>query len=314
MDLQIILRSIRKADHDYALIEDGDIIGVGVSGGKDSMILLSALHMYSKFVNKHFRVVGITIRLGFPNMDFASIINYCESLNIEYHVVDSKIYEILQLQKDDRDRIRCSLCSKFKKASVIEAAKTFGCNSVAFGHHREDAIETLLLNTIYGGKIATFLPKMFLTRSEMTFIRPLIYTHENEIIAALENNQIPFVKSTCPNDGFTQRQAMKELLHDLYKKYPMAKHNFLHMLHNEENVLLWHKQNSAKEKLKPDFEVLYEIDNQQIIQSKQTFFYVYSSSQKVEISTADAYKVLQKKQSIHYLYENYVLSSLPSKK
>lgn len=244
MELQGILKSIRKADADYNMIEDGDRIAIGVSGGKDSMTLLVAMHMYSKFQGKNFSVVGINIKLGFPGMDFCEVIAFCKQEGIEFHMEDSEVYDILKKHPNKQGKIQCSLCSKFKKATVIDAAKQYGCNKVAFGHHSNDAVETLLMNAIHGGKVATFQPKMYLSKTDMTFIRPLIYAYEEEIISALQNNHIPFVKSTCPNDGYTERQDMKDLLQDLYKKYPMAKSNFVYMLHNEKQLDLWHKEDN----------------------------------------------------------------------
>lgn len=239
MNVQKILRAIRRADQDYELIEDGDRIAVGVSGGKDSMVLLTALAMYAKFRQKRFEVVGIHIKLGFPNMDFTEVVKFCEEHDIAFHQIDSKVYEILKLHPDKNGRIKCSLCSKFKKATVIQAAKDFNCNKVAFGHHSDDAVETLLMNAIHGGKLAVFKPKMYMTKTDITFIRPLIYAYESDILAAQELNAIPFVKSTCPNDGYTERQAMKDMLKEFYEKYPMAKNNFVYMLHNSEQVDLW---------------------------------------------------------------------------
>ncbi|WP_075876324.1 tRNA 2-thiocytidine biosynthesis TtcA family protein [Merdibacter massiliensis] len=243
MNLQTILRKIRRADHDYHLIADGDVIAVGVSGGKDSMVLLCALHMYSKFKDKNFKVVGIHIEMGFPNMDFAQVDQFCKTWGIELHHFPSQIYAILKRNLAKNGALQCSLCSKFKKATVITAAKELGCTKVAFGHHSDDAVETLFLNMIHGGKIATFLPKMYMSRTDTTFIRPLIYCHENDIVQAQKSNDIPFVKSTCPNDGFTQRQDIKELLQKLYVEYPMAKGNFIYMLHNKEQIALWDKEN-----------------------------------------------------------------------
>lgn len=240
MDIQKILRSIRKADQDYRLINQGDRIAVGVSGGKDSMVLLTALHMYSKFKQKQFTVVGIHIKLGFPNMDFTEVVRYCKEQNIAFYQHDSKVYDILKLHPDKNGKIKCSLCSKFKKATVIEAAKEHHCNKIAFGHHSDDAVETLLMNAIHGGKIAVFQPKMYMSKTDTTFIRPLIYAYESDIITTLQQNKIPYVPSTCPNDGYTERQAMKDMLQKFYLKYPMAKNNFVYMLHNEEQIDLWH--------------------------------------------------------------------------
>lgn len=245
MKLQDILRKIKKADEDYGMIADGDCIAVGVSGGKDSMVLLSALHMYSKYPDKHFRVVGIHINLGFPDMCFDEVQRFCEQNGITFHSEPSKVYEILQRNLDRHGRIRCSLCSKFKKALVIAAAKQYGCNKTAFAHHGDDAVETLFLNAIYGGRLATFKPQMFLTETQMMFIRPLIYCFEEEILHAQQLNQIPFVKSTCPNDGDTKRTEIKHMLAELYRKYPSAKGNFLYMLSNQKQVDLWQKKPSA---------------------------------------------------------------------
>lgn len=247
MKLQEILRNIRKADQDYRMIQDGDRIAVGVSGGKDSMVLLAALHMYSKFQGKNFKVIGIHIKIGFPNMDFSEVEAFCEREGIEFHSFDSMIYKILQRNLDKNGDLKCSLCSKFKKASVIEEAKKLNCNKIAFGHHSNDAVETLFMNMIHGGKIATFLPKMYMSRTDVMFIRPLIYCYEEDILNAQYNNAIPFVKSTCPNDGYTERQEMKDMLKELYDKYPMAKGNFVHMLSNEKQVDLWHKLQDDEE-------------------------------------------------------------------
>lgn len=244
MDLKQILREIRKADNDYQMIQDGDVVAVGVSGGKDSMVLLTALAMYAKFKGKNFTVKGIHISLGFPDMNFDEVISFCKRNDIEFHIFPSQVYDILKRNLDAKGDLKCSLCSKFKKATVIDAAKSLGCNKVAFGHHSDDAVETLLMNMIHGGKIATFRPKMFLTNTQMMFIRPLIYAYESDILLAQSTNQIPFVKSTCPNDGYTERQEMKNMLQDLYTKYPMAKHNFVYMLSNKEQVDLWKKESN----------------------------------------------------------------------
>lgn len=128
-----------------------------------------------------------------------------------------------------------------KKGAVIKEAKKRGCNKVAFGHHGDDAVETLFLNMMYGGKLATFEPSMYLTREAITFIRPLIYCFEEEITHALRTNDIPFVASTCEKEGITKRTDMKRFLQMLYQHDPLAKENLLLALHNEEQVKLWHK-------------------------------------------------------------------------
>lgn len=279
MELHTILGDIRKADQDYHLIDDGDRIAVGVSGGKDSMVLLTALHMYSKFADRNFEVVGIHIKLGFPNMDFSEVVAFCRQQGITFYQYDSQVYEILKRNPDKEGNIKCSLCSKFKKATVIDAAKKLNCTKVAFGHHSDDAVETLLMNAIHGGKLATFLPKMYMSRTDTTFIRPLVYSYESDILSALERNQIPFVKSTCPNDGYTERQAMKDMLQEFYRSYPMAQKNFIRMLYNEDQVELWHREGDHRaEKAKSMSVLLKEEGDLQLTRHGANYFIVYSHS------------------------------------
>ena len=279
MELHTILGDIRKADQDYHLIDDGDRIAVGVSGGKDSMVLLTALHMYSKFADRNFEVVGIHIKLGFPNMDFSEVVAFCRQQGITFYQYDSQVYEILKRNPDKEGNIKCSLCSKFKKATVIDAAKKLNCTKVAFGHHSDDAVETLLMNAIHGGKLATFLPKMYMSRNDTTFIRPLVYSYESDILSALERNQIPFVKSTCPNDGYTERQAMKDMLQEFYRSYPMAQKNFIRMLYNEDQVELWHREGDHRaEKAKSMSVLLKEEGDLQLTRHGANYFIVYSHS------------------------------------
>lgn len=279
MELHTILGDIRKADQDYHLIDDGDRIAVGVSGGKDSMVLLTALHMYSKFADRNFEVVGIHIKLGFPNMDFSEVVAFCRQQGITFYQYDSQVYEILKRNPDKEGNIKCSLCSKFKKATVIDAAKKLNCTKVAFGHHSDDAVETLLMNAIHGGKLATFLPKMYMSRTDTTFIRPLVYSYESDILSALERNQIPFVKSNCPNDGYTERQAMKDMLQEFYRSYPMAQKNFIRMLYNEDQVELWHREGDHRaEKAKSMSVLLKEEGDLQLTRHGANYFIVYSHS------------------------------------
>ena len=239
--LRDILGCIKKADEDYKLIEDGDTIAVGVSGGKDSVLLLYAMNAYKRMCEKtkKFEIIGIHIKMGFPNMDPTPMETYFKDLNVRFECVPSQAYEILQANIQNNGRLPCSICSKIKKAVVIESAKEFGCNKVAFAHHSEDAIETLAMNMIFGGRIATFKPKMYLDRSEITFIRPFVYAREKLIVKSFNKLDLPIVTSTCPNDKHTERENMKSMLRDLYKKYPMAEDNFLLMLHNLEKLDLW---------------------------------------------------------------------------
>ena len=244
MTMKKILSCVRKADEMFGLIEDGDVIGIGISGGKDSSLLLYALHLYQYLaknsLNKEFKIVPIHIDLNFGERNYEALDEYFKKLGINIYYEPSKVYDILKLHKKN-DRIQCSICSKLKKGAVIKVAKELGCNKVTFAHHADDALETMLLNMIYGARIATFDPKMYLSDSNITFIRPFCLTFESDIHNVATKLEIPIVKSGCPNDGYTQRQEVKDMLHKLYHKYPSAKENFLKSLYNIEQLNLYKK-------------------------------------------------------------------------
>ena len=236
-----VLSNIRKADHDFQLIDDNDKIAVGISGGKDSIVLLYGLYLYKQMSQKNFDLLAIHLKLGFEGMDMTPIATWCDELKIEFIQVETDVYKILKIQANGEGRLPCSLCSKFKKGYVIDEALKHGCNKIAFAHHGDDAVETLFLNMIYGGRIATFRPKMYLTRKKVTFIRPLLYVFENDIRCAVDNDHLPVVTSTCPMDKHTQREEIKQMLAQMYKQYPTARDNFMTMLSNQEKIDLWHK-------------------------------------------------------------------------
>ena len=232
-----ILGNIRKADADFKMIDDGDKIAVGVSGGKDSMVLLYALHLYQRFAPVKFDFVGITLKLGFEGMDFGPVIRFCIEHGIDYQLVDTKVFEILKQKADAKGRLPCSLCSKFKKALLIKKGLELGCNKVSMAHHGDDAVETLVMNMIHNGYISTFKGKMYMNESDITFIRPLIYCHERDIIK-VARKYVPIVPSTCPMDKNTGREEVKELLAGIYKTYPAARSNLLNAIKNVDRVSL----------------------------------------------------------------------------
>lgn len=249
MSTRKLLAQIRKADSLFNLIEDKDKIAVGLSGGKDSSLLLYLLYLY-KFLyentyHKTFEIIGIHINLNFGEDDFKPLLDWFSNYPIEIVCEDSQINDILKLNLHN-EKIDCSLCSTLKKGAVIKKAKALGCNKVAFAHHADDAIETLVLNMIYGARIATFDPKMYLDNSETTFIRPFCLSFESDISKTCKQLEIPVIKSGCPNDGFTQRQEIKDMLHSVYHKYPHAKENFLHSLYNEEKLNLYFQKFDKK--------------------------------------------------------------------
>jgi tRNA 2-thiocytidine biosynthesis protein TtcA len=228
-----VLAALRRADHDFSLIDNGDKILIGLSGGKDSLCLLRALSVYGKFAGKKFEIKPVYLDLGFGNSDLTGLKDYCHSLGLELYVSDSRfVYPILQAHTKKGHHIPCSICSRMKKAAMNNIAKDLGYNKVAFAHHNDDALETLFMNMIHGGRVATFEPKMRLERAQITFIRPLIYCRERDLIDLAAEENLPVLKSSCPANGFTDRQATKELLNGIYKQWPEAKENFRSMLTN----------------------------------------------------------------------------------
>ena len=242
MSMKKLLAQVRKADQLYSLIEENDRIAVGLSGGKDSALLLYTLYLYhflyENTYHKSFEFIGIHLNLNFGEEDIKPLLDWFSQYPIEIHCEDSKIADILKLNLHN-ERIDCSLCSTLKKGAVIRSAKALGCNKVAFAHHADDAIETLFMNMIYGGRIATFDPKMYLDHSDTTFIRPFCMSFESDIANVGRKLEIPVIRSGCPNDGFTKRQDIKEMLHRLYHEYPQAKENFLLSLYNKDKLNLY---------------------------------------------------------------------------
>lgn len=244
MAMRTILGGIKQADIDYQLIADDDRIAVGISGGKDSLCLLYALKLYQRFSKKNYDIIAVHIIMGFDKMDMSDIQAFCKLHEIDFYQIPSRpiIYEVLKKNLDNSGKLPCSICSRMKKAAVAQAAKQLNCNKVAFAHHSDDAVETLFMNMIHGGKIATFLPKMLLSRENIIFIRPLIYANEKTILHTANQLKLPIVPSTCPNDKKTGRESVKQLLKQLYRQYPDAKTNFQTMLSNLDKVELWSKE------------------------------------------------------------------------
>lgn len=234
-----VLGCIRKACEDFDLIEEGDRIGVGVSGGKDSLLLLYALALYRKFSKAHFSLVGLTLTMGLSPMDTSGIRALCDHLEVEYIVRETQIGKVIFEER--REKNPCSLCAKMRRGALNELAKEVGCNKVALGHHRDDALETLLMSVLYEGRLHTFQPVQPLEEAGVVQIRPLIYLSEKELIHAQRRLDLPVVKSPCPVDGGTRRAEMKELLDALCKRHPDAREKMLSALLNREQYGLWTK-------------------------------------------------------------------------
>ena len=222
-----ILGTMRKAIEDFQLIEEGDKIGVGVSGGKDSMLLLKALKTYQQFSPINFQLEAFTINLGFENFDTKTIKDYCDNLGIIFNLKNTNIKDIVFHVREEKNP--CSLCSNMRKGALNNFLKEKGFNKLALGHHSDDAIETFFLNMFYGGKLKTFSAKTFLTRKEIYIIRPFIYLSEKEIINTINNKNIPTIKNPCYVDKKLKEKKFTYYLIIYIKKYPIQEIEFLQL-------------------------------------------------------------------------------------
>lgn len=230
MQLQRLLSYTRKAVDEYNMIEEGDHIAVGISGGKDSLTLLYALHGLKRFYPKKFQLSAITVDLGFEDFDLTPIQNLCNEMEIPYTIVKSDIYNILfNIRKETNP---CSLCAKMRKGALNEAIKSAGCNKVAYAHHKDDIVETMLLSLIFEGRFHSFSPKTYLDRMDLTVIRPLMFVDEMGVIGFKNKYDLPVVKSKCPVDGYTKRQYAKELVRQLNTEHPGAKERMFRAIVN----------------------------------------------------------------------------------
>lgn len=216
-----ILSLVRACIEDYHMIEPNDRIAVGVSGGKDSLIALLAMVRLQKFYPLPFTVEAITLDMGMPGMDFSPIAKLCEELGVPYHLVKVPVYDIVFGERGEKNP--CSLCAKLRRGSLNTALTERGITKIALGHHHDDAVETMVMNLLFEGRIGCFQPVTYLDRTGVTQIRPLLYCTEDDVRRAARRENVPIVENTCPQDGHSRRQEVKELIEDLEKKYPAIK-------------------------------------------------------------------------------------------
>lgn len=214
-----ILSRVRAAVSDYGMIKDGDKIAVGVSGGKDSLMLLKVLCELKRFHSEKFELVAITLDMRFNGKDgdFSEIKKMCDQYGVEYVVKPTDLYEIIfNIRKEPSP---CSLCSRMRRGILHDTAKELGCNKIALGHHLDDAAETFMMNLLIESRIGCFAPVTYLSRKDITMIRPLVYVREREIEQSLERVRLPVIESACPANEHTKREDTKLLLRELSKTY-----------------------------------------------------------------------------------------------
>lgn len=230
MKLQQLYSFVRKAIDDYEMIEEGDKIAVGISGGKDSLTLLYALHGLMRFYPKKFEIHAVTVDLGFGNLNLDSIKELCEKLEVPYTIVKTDIAQIVFKERGESNP--CSLCAKMRKGALNQAIKDAGCNKVAYAHHKDDVVETMMMSLIYEGRFHTFAPVTYLDRTDLKVIRPLMYVNEADVIGFVHKYDVPVVKSPCPADGYTKREYVKELLREINLETPGVKNRMFTAIRN----------------------------------------------------------------------------------
>lgn len=239
-----ILSKMRRAIEDYNMIEEGDRIAVGISGGKDSLVALLAMNSLQRFYPKKFHLEAVTIDLGFPDMDYSEIENLCKTLDIPYHIEHTDIKEIVfDVRKEENP---CSLCAKMRRGAMCAAVTERNIDKVVYGHHFDDVLNTYFLSLIYEGRMNTFSPVTYLERMKVTVLRPFIYVEEADIRKYAEKINLPVVQNSCPADKNTKRQYA----HDLVWKLERENHGFRNRLFTaiqNSDISGWKKE--IKEKL-----------------------------------------------------------------
>lgn len=239
-----ILGPMRRAIQTYNMIKPNEKIAIGLSGGKDSMALLTAMARYQKFSPIPFDLCAITVDQGFEGSNFQPLIDYCKDLGVEYHIKETQIGKIVFDVRKEKNP--CALCANLKRGALHNAAIEHGAHTIALGHHQDDAVETFLMSLFFEGRINCFSPVTYLDRKDITLIRPLIYVKERDIKFNPNIQSIPKLDSNCPADGFTKRQEIKDLVQGLRQTYPNLDDRILRAIENKDQLNLWFDQDGLK--------------------------------------------------------------------
>ena len=240
-----ILGCIRRADQDFGMIEDGDRVAVGVSGGKDSLLLLYALSLYRRFSPHPFTLQAVTLTMGLEPFDLSGVQALCDRLEVPYVVRETQIGRIVFEER--REKNPCALCAKMRRGALNDLCRELGVTKLALGHHRDDALETLLMSLLYEGRLHTFQPVTRFDRTPVVQSRPLIYAPEKVIVHYARRLDLPVVASPCPANGRTKREDMKDLLDLICRRVPNARELMLSALRNTEQYDLWPAARRADE-------------------------------------------------------------------
>lgn len=238
--MQKILSAMRRAITDYKMISEGDKIAVGLSGGKDSLTLLTALSLYRRFSSEKFELFAVHVDMNFSDGDKSAldaIAKYCDSLAVPFGVVETEIAKIVfDIRKEDNP---CSLCAKLRRGALNTELNRIGVSKLALAHHADDAVETLMLSLIFEGRVSLFQPVSYLDRTAVTLIRPFIYIDEGDIRGAASRHNLPVMKNPCPADKHTRREYVKDLIKSITKEIPFAADRMKSAIFHPERNNLW---------------------------------------------------------------------------
>lgn len=221
--MQKLMSRMRAAMEKYNMIEDGDRVAVGLSGGKDSVALLAALAEMRRFYPKKFELVAISVDMRFDNKDtdYTILQQLCDRLDVPFIIKRTELADIIfNIRKETNP---CSLCAKMRRGILHDVAIENGCNKVALGHHMDDAVETFFMNLLSGGNISSFFPVTYMSRKNLYIIRPMVLASEALVAGAVKHSALPVVKSKCPMDHTSEREKTKELVRNLNKDYPQLR-------------------------------------------------------------------------------------------
>jgi len=227
-EMKRMLSFVRRAVDDYGMIDEGDRIAVGISGGKDSLTLLEVLAELRRFYPNKFELVAITVDMGFEGSCYDEVAEFSRRINVEYRVVKTDIAKIIFDVRQEKNP--CSLCAKMRRGALHLEAQKANCNKVALGHHYDDAVETFMMNLFFEGRLGCFSPVSYLSNRKLTLIRPMIYATEKDVLYFVGKRALPIVTSLCPEDHATERENMKNLLTQLERTNKGVKHRIFHAM------------------------------------------------------------------------------------
>lgn len=263
-----VLGSIRRADERYRMIEDGDRVCIGVSGGKDSLLLMEAMKLYQRFCYTRFDVCAVMLDLGLRQQDTSAIEAYAARIGMDFTVIHTDIGKVVFEYRQERSP--CALCAKLRRGALNTAAVERGCNKVALGHNREDVLETLFMSMLYEGRINTFAPVTHLSRRNVTVIRPLIFLPEKYALSVARQRELPILPPNCDIAGQTKREEARQLLQHLATLVPDIEQKLLHALIHTETYGLWDRM-----KLPPGLYAAETADGGKVLQRQEDSQTVY---------------------------------------